>query len=83
MPSSSLIDIKYKTPDMQPYNQWFYSNMDKFIENNKNKIKCWIYGHTHTPLDSIMHGIPFLCNPIGYPDENQNLNFQKNITIGN
>jgi hypothetical protein len=68
---------------MQPYNQWFYSNMDKFIENNKNKIKCWIYGHTHTPLDSIMHGIPFLCNPIGYPDENQNLNFQKNITIGN
>jgi hypothetical protein len=47
MPSESLIDIKYKTPNMQPYNQWFYCNTAKFIENNQTKIKCWIYGHTH------------------------------------
>ena len=82
IPSHSLIDKKYKTLDMQPYNQWFYSNMDKTIENNENKIKCWIYGHTHTPSDVIKNGIPFLCNPIGYPDENKNLDFKKTITIG-
>ena len=46
------------------------------------KIKCWIYGHTHTPSDVIKNGIPFLCNPIGYPDENKNLDFKKTITIG-
>jgi len=23
--------------------------MDEMIETNKNKIKCWIYGHTHIP----------------------------------
>jgi hypothetical protein len=82
IPSYSLIDIKYKTPEMLPYNQWFYCNMDKLIETNGNKIKCWIYGHTHTPYDVIINGIPFLCNPIGYPNENVNLNFQSTITIG-
>jgi Icc-related predicted phosphoesterase len=49
VPSNSLINVKYKTPNMVPYNQWFYSNLDDLIESNKNKIKCWIYGHTHTP----------------------------------
>lgn len=83
MPSESLIDEKYKTIDTKPYNQWFYSNMDKFIATKKTKklIKCWIYGHTHAPSDVIINNIPFLCNPIGYPDENENINFQKTITI--
>ena len=81
MPSSSLIDIKYKTKEMLPYNQWFYCNMDEFIEINKNKIKCWIYGHTHTPSNVIINNIPFLCNPIGYPNENKKLNFETTINI--
>lgn len=81
VPSSSLIDIKYKTNKMEPYNQWFYCNMDDLIETNANKIKYWIYGHTHTPSNSKMHNIPFLCNPIGYPNENNILDFQKIFTI--
>jgi predicted phosphohydrolase len=79
VPSYSLIDIKYKTTQMNPYNQWFYCNMDELIEKNKNKIKCWIYGHTHTPSNIIINEIPFLCNPIGYPNENKNINFQMTI----
>ena len=81
MPSSSLIHIKYKTPDMLPYNQWFYCDMDGFIETYRDKIKSWIYGHTHTPSNTIIHQIPFLCNPIGYPNENKYLNFQQRITF--
>lgn len=82
MPSKSLIDIKYKTQKMLPYHQWFYCNLDELIETNKDKIKCWFYGHTHTPSNVIINNIPFLCNPIGYPNENENLNFQTTITIG-
>jgi len=84
VPSESLIDTKYKTKEMAPYNQWFYCNMDEFIEKNKNKIKCWIYGHTHTPSNVVINEVPFLCNPIGYPNENSIsiLDFQKNFTIG-
>jgi predicted phosphohydrolase len=81
VPSYSLIDVKYKTPKMEPYNQWFYCNMDDLMEANVNKIKCWIYGHTHTPSNVIIKEIPFLCNPIGYPNENSVLDFQKSFTI--
>ncbi len=82
-PSESLIDSKYKTFSSAPYNQWFYCNMDTLIENEKDKIKCWIYGHTHTPSNNIIHGIHFICNPIGYPNENKNetIDFSKNIII--
>jgi len=83
VPLTFLIDIKYKIPKMMPYNQWFYCNLDKLIETNQNNIKCWIYGHTHTPSNKLINGIPFLCNPIGYPFENENLNFQKTITFDN
>lgn len=81
MPSKSLIDIKYTTQHMQPYNQWFYCDMDNLIQKNNNKIKCWIYGHTHTPSNCVINGIPFLCNPIGYPNENNNINFELTIEI--
>lgn len=81
IPSRSLISEKYKTPKMAMYNQWFYSNMDKFILENKEYIKCWIYGHTHIPSDSMIHNIPFICNPIGYKDENVDMDFNKTIEI--
>jgi predicted MPP superfamily phosphohydrolase len=81
VPSNSLIDAKYKVGMMLPYNQWFYCDMDKFIEKNKVKIKCWIYGHTHSGSSVFIEGIPFLCNPIGYPQENFNLDFNKTIAI--
>jgi predicted phosphohydrolase len=81
MPSSSLIDIKYKTQNMMPYNQWFYCNMDNFIDANSSKIKCWIYGHTHTSSSKMINNIPFLCNPIGYPNENKDIDFNKSIII--
>ena len=81
VPSNKLIDIKYKTPEMIPYNQWFYCDLDELIESNKDNIKCWFYGHTHTPSNKELHEIPFLCNPIGYPNENSKLNFDVNIEI--
>lgn len=76
VPSYSLIDDKYKTPEMVKYNQWFYCDMTNVIELYRNKIQCWIYGHTHTPSQTTINEIPFLCNPIGYPNENHNLYFQ-------
>ena len=56
-------------------------DLDRLIDEKKDNIKCWIYGHTHTPSNVIINEIPFLCNPIGYPNENVNVNFQKNIEI--
>lgn len=83
MPSESLMDPKFKTDFYSRYNQWFYCNMDELIiqEAKKGKIKCWIYGHTHIPSKKRLNGIPFLCNPIGYPEENKVLDLGASIDI--
>lgn len=81
LPSEKLIDVKYTTPQMVPYNQWFCSDINTLIQRNQTKIKCWFYGHTHTPSESTLYDIPFLCNPIGYPNENKHLNFQTIYSI--
>ena len=81
MPSFSLIDVKYMVPSMAPYHQWFSSDMDKFINDHQNNIKCWIYGHTHTISNRTINNIPFLCNPIGYPDENDLTRFDVYIEL--
>lgn len=77
MPSYSLINEKYKKGDINNYNQWFYCDMDSFIDKNKDKIKCWIYGHTHSSNETKINNVPFLCNPIGYPGENYKVDFNK------
>lgn len=79
MPSYSLIDKKYKTSKYIPYHQWFYCDLNKLIEKNNNKIKAWIYGHTHTKSDITYLDIKFLCNPIGYENENEITNKDYNI----
>jgi len=81
MPSESLIHEKYKTLQMLPYNQWFYCDMNKFMEKYKDRIKCWFYGHTHCPAESILHGIHTLCNPIGYPNENSKIDYTKYFDV--
>jgi predicted phosphohydrolase len=81
VPSDTLTHPKYKNQMLLPYNQWFCCNMDEFIQTNKDKIICWIYGHTHTPSKALINNVPFLCNPIGYPGENYEFDFQQNIII--
>ena len=81
VPSDSIIDPKYKVSDMLPYNQWFCCPMDEFIERNKSQIKLWFYGHTHTSCDKIIHGVHILGNPIGYPQENDNIDLGKCVEI--
>ena len=81
IPSYSLCDEKYNTPRLKPYKQWFYNNMDNVIEDNKDNIKCWIYGHTHTPSYKVVNGVYLLCNPIGYPNKEKIVDFSKQIEL--
>ena len=81
MPSESLIHPKYKTLELQLYSKWFFCDMDSIIQTNKNKIKVWIYGHTHMPSVNLIHNIPIVCNPIGYPNENKYNDFNKTILL--
>jgi len=81
MPSNTLIDKKYKIGYWFNYNQWFFCDLNNLLEKYRNTIKCWVYGHTHIPSITNIYGIPFICNPIGYPGENSVLNFQKQFDL--
>lgn len=72
LPTNNLINEKFKTYKYRPYNQFFYTNLEELIEKYNNKIKCWIYGHTHIKSIKKINNISFLCNPIGYKNENIN-----------
>jgi predicted phosphodiesterase len=78
MPSNKLIHPKYKVGNMSKYNQWFYCDADYLITS---KVKCWFYGHTHMPSETTINEVPLLCNPIGYPNENTNVNFNKEFML--
>lgn len=81
VPSYTLIDAKFKTAEMDKYNQWFYSDMEHLAIAHAPKIKCWIYGHTHIPHKQTLHGTQFAANPIGYPGENPHIDLGAIIEI--
>lgn len=80
LPSYSLIDAKYKT-DPYNINQWFYYDMDDVIKQYNTKVKCWFYGHTHMPNKTNMGDTIMACNPIGYPGENADPDFNSIVEI--
>lgn len=71
MPLYSLIHTKYKNSG---YNSAFATDIDLAMHP---QIKAWFYGHTHIPCEFMK----FHANPIGYPDENINSNFNKVIDV--
>jgi DNA repair exonuclease SbcCD nuclease subunit len=67
MPSFDLIDPKYGTSAI---NCAFASEIPVAKDE---RIKAWVYGHTHTSLQKGK----YYCNPIGYPGENNDVNLEK------
>jgi predicted MPP superfamily phosphohydrolase len=76
LPSFQLIHEKYLC--YSEYNNCFASNCYDLIQK---PVILNIYGHTHTPNNTIINNIPCVCNSIGYPGENENSIFDKFIDI--
>jgi len=43
----------------------FYSSLDHLVE----ATDLWVYGHTHSNLDTIIEGGRLIANQRGYPNE--------------
>lgn len=65
LPAFELIDPKYAK--YAAHNCFFASDCKRFF---KPPIRAWIYGHTHSCSDRYLDGVHFVCNPVGYPQEN-------------
>jgi predicted phosphodiesterase len=74
LPSYKLIHHSFLTDEYKNYNQCYASNCDHFF---KGPIKVWIFGHTHKEWNTEIDGVKFLCNPLGYPGENNRLDLER------
>ena len=63
LPSFSLIHDKYQGHSL---NYCFASDCEDLF---RPPVIGWIAGHTHTGMKKIIHGIPCVLNPFGYPGE--------------
>ena len=51
----------------QQSNSFFTFNGHRLFSKN---IKYWIFGHTHDAIEYDLYDIKCICNPMGYPNEN-------------
>jgi len=58
-----------------PANYFYCSDMEGFIEERPH-IKLWIHGHTHSKRDYMIGDCRVVCNPLGYPHEQQVNNYK-------
>ena len=72
-PSHQSIHPRYKGDDSM--NGAFHNNLDYMMEMADN-VKLWIHGHTHDEFDYTIGITRVVCNPRGYPKENQHNNFK-------
>lgn len=70
MPSMEAVHEQYKG-DEESYkmNGCFASALD-YMFNEANAPKFWVFGHTHMPTTMTIDNTTIICNPFGYPNEN-------------
>ena len=72
-PSHKSIHPKYNHDELM--NGAFHNNLDYMMELADN-IKLWVHGHTHDEFDYTIGITRVVCNPRGYPKENQHGSFK-------
>lgn len=50
-----------------PYNGFFVTELGDLIKERKPKL--WVHGHSHDPINKIIHNTLMVRNPRGYPHE--------------
>lgn len=64
-PSHLSIDPMYDNDRNREMNRAYYSDLDQLILDREN-IKFWIHGHTHSDHDYMIGNCRVICHPRGY-----------------
>ena len=80
LPFYELTHAEYKGSFYANYSQWFNARLDDMIFVHKEVISRWFYGHTHKRSVQRHYDIDFYCNPLGYADENGEIDESINQT---
>ena len=70
------IDSKYHDSEI---NTFFTFDGHKYLKDGS--MKYWVFGHTHDIIEYNFHDVNCVCNPCGYPSENDYGNWLEIRTI--
>lgn len=62
---------KFLENNISIYSSGYYANCEDLLE----KADYWLYGHTHEPVNTVFNDCKIYCNPLGYPNELKEPNF--------
>lgn len=68
LPTEQSVHSKYKG---DPFNCFFLCDMEPLILDKKPPL--WIHGHTHESVDCMVGDTRVVCNPMGYPHEDNRI----------
>jgi len=66
LPSERLVAERYRRAPHSRFNQCYASDCDHLLAGKA----AWFHGHTHVKSATRLNGVDVLCNPLGYPGEN-------------
>jgi len=77
--------ITHVAPDIpdefkNPVSSFFHFDGEEFIKNN-NRTKLWIFGHTHHSHDFMVGNMRFVCNPLGYGINGNEIRIIKTVNV--
>ena len=78
LPHPSAVDAQWKRPPYDQLNRFFMCDMSALIARVQPRL--WCFGHTHSAVDMRVGQTRLLCNPHGYPRENQQ-EYQHKLTV--
>lgn len=83
LPLPACVDPYYAN---SPLNPFFMADMTEHLHEASWRLpRAWIFGHTHTPVDTYhqvgAERVRLYCNPLAYPREGSNVRFWDRIAI--
>jgi predicted phosphodiesterase len=69
LPCKECIDPRYLNPTDTVLNKYFANDLTEYIKTLDTKY--WLFGHTHSKVDTQVGTTRLLANPLGYPGENE------------
>lgn len=77
-PTANSVHDKYKND--VALNTAYHSRLDDYILD-RPQIKLWTHGHTHDSFDYLIGKTRVVCNPMGYPGEDNDYNHDLVIRV--
>ena len=69
---------QHKKYPLSPISTAFHSQMDDVV----GMADLWIYGHTHSNLDTLVNGTRLISNQFGYVGHDENNDFDSCLVVG-